>query len=154
MDPWSRGREVACDVLRSLPDLENFLIFAIGEGSRFLVVCFLYTSDQLFFSQTPGRRPPRITGLHVNYVTLGWVGAPNERAPLTFHGAVVGFVDRCQSRTRNLAASNKHEFFSGRSWAKICPGITLRGTLKSLKLFFLKICAHSERYKISFGGYL
>ena len=25
-----------------------------------------------------------------------------------FHGAVIGFVDRCLSRTRNLAASNKH----------------------------------------------
>ena len=100
MDPWSRGREVACDVLRSLPDLENFLIFAIGEGSRFLVVCFLYTSDQLFFSQTPGRRPPRITGLHVNYVTLGWVGAPNERALFRFHDAIAVFADRCLTRTR------------------------------------------------------
>ena len=55
------------------------------------------------------------------------VGAPNERAPFRFHGAVVGFVDRCLSRTRNLAASNKHlaEFSSGRSWAKIGPGIIL-----------------------------
>ena len=29
----------------------------------------------------------------------------NERPPFRFHGAVVGFVDRCLSRTRNLAAS-------------------------------------------------
>ena len=42
----------------------------------------------------------------MNTVTRGWVGAPNERAPFRFHGAVVGFVDRCLSRTRNLAASN------------------------------------------------
>ena len=58
--------------------------------------------------RTPGRRPPPITGRFVNTVTRGWVEAPNERAPFRFHGAVVGFVDRCMSRTRNFAASNKH----------------------------------------------
>ena len=45
--------------------------------------------------QTPGQRPPRITGRLVNTVTGGWVGVPNERAPFRFHGAVVGVVDRC-----------------------------------------------------------
>ena len=43
-----------------------------------------------------------------NTVTRGWVGAPNGRAPFRFHGAVVVFFARCLSRTRNLAASNKH----------------------------------------------
>ena len=62
------------------PSLKKCLIFAIGAESRFLVVCFLYTSGQMFFSQTPGRCPPHITGLCVNSVTLGWAGAPNERA--------------------------------------------------------------------------
>ena len=63
--------------------------------------------------QTPGRRPAPITGRFVRTVTRGWVGAPNKRTSFRFHGAVVGFVDRCLSRTRNLAASNKHlaEFF-------------------------------------------
>ena len=56
--------------------------------------------------QTPGRRPPRITGRVVNAVTRGFVGAPSERAPFRFHDAVVGFVDRCLSRTRILAGSN------------------------------------------------
>ena len=70
-------------------------------------------------------------------VFLRWVGAPNGRAPFRFHGAVVGFVARCLSRTRSLAASNKHlaEFLSGRSWSKIGPGF-FSGFLKSLKLFF------------------
>ena len=87
--------------------------------------------------QTSGLRPPPITGRFVNTVTRGWVGAPNGRAPFRFHGAVVGFVARCLSRTRNLAASNKHlaEFFSGRSWPKIGPGTIFGGVLKSLKLF-------------------
>ena len=60
--------------------------------------------------------------------------SPNERAPFRFHGAVVVFVDRCLSTTRNLAASNKHlaEFFSGRSWPKIGPGTIFSGFLKSL----------------------
>ena len=58
--------------------------------------------------QTPGRRPRPITGRFLNTVTREWAVAPNERAPFRFHGAVVGFVDRCLPRTRNLAASNKH----------------------------------------------
>ena len=76
-----------------------------------------------------------ITGRFVNTVTRGWVGAPNGRAPFRFHGAVVGSVARRLSRTRNLAASNKHlaEFFSGRSWAQ---ELFFSGFLKSLKLFF------------------
>ena len=59
-DAWSRGREVARDVLRSLPKPEKCLFFAIGDGSRFFIMCFLYTSGQMFFSQTPGRRHPRV----------------------------------------------------------------------------------------------
>ena len=70
--------------------------------------CRLFSTQQRpnVFLSTPGRRPPRITGRSVNTVTRGWVGAPNERAPFRFHGAVVVFVNRCLSRTRNLAASN------------------------------------------------
>ena len=40
--------------------------------------------------QTPGRRPLRITDSFVNTVTRGLVGAPNERTPFRFDGAVVG----------------------------------------------------------------
>ena len=58
------------------------------------------------FVSAPGQHPPRITGRVVHTVIRGRVGAPNERAPFRFHDAVVGFVDRCLSRTRNLAASN------------------------------------------------
>ena len=93
-------------VLRSSPKPKKGLFFAIGEGWRFFVVCFLHSSAQICLCQTLGRRPLRITRRFVNTVTKGWVGAPNERAPFRFHGAVVGFVDRRLSRTRNLAASN------------------------------------------------
>ena len=34
------------------PNLEKYLFFAIGQGSRFFVVCFLYTSGRMFFGQT------------------------------------------------------------------------------------------------------
>ena len=79
-----------------------------------------------------------LTGRFVKTVTRGWVGATNERAPFRFHGAVVGFVDRCLSRTRNLAASNKHlaELFSGRSWPKIGPGIIFFGVFEKFETFF------------------
>ena len=92
-----------------------------------LVVCFLHTREQMCLHQTPGRRPSRITGRVVNTVTRPWVGAPNERTSCRVHDAVVGFVDR---RHRGLGISplriiniKSAEFFSGRSWPNICPGV-------------------------------
>ena len=156
VDPWSRGREVARGVQRSSPKPEKSPFFAIGEGSRIFVACFLHSSAQMCLYQTPGRRPPPLTGRFVNTVTRGRVGTPNERAPFRFHGAVVGFVDRCLFRTRNLAASNKHlaEFFSDQFWPKIGPRIIFFGVFEKFETFFSKICAHSERYRNLFGGYL
>ena len=74
----------------------------------------------------------------MNTENRGWVGDPNERAPFRFHGAVVGLVDRCLSRTRNLAASNYHlvAFFSGRSRPKICPGTIFFGFFENLETIF------------------
>ena len=74
----------------------------------------------------------------VNTVTRGWVGASNGRAPFRFHGAVVGFVGRCLSRTPNLTCSNKPlaEFFSGRSWPEIGPGINFSGVFEVFDFFF------------------
>ena len=134
MDPWSRGREVARGVLRSSPKPEKWPIFCHPRGVETFVACFLHSSAQMCLYQTPGLRPPTITGRFVNTVTRGWVGAPNERAPFRFHGAVVGFVDRCMSRTRNLAAWNKHlaEFFSGRG-----PGFFFFGVFEKFETFFL-----------------
>ena len=124
-----------------LPNLKKYLFFAVGEGSRIFVACFLHSSAQIMcLYQTPGRRPPPIAGLFVNTVIRGWVGAPNERTPFRFHGAVVVFVHRCLSRTRNLAASSKHlaEFFSGRSWPKIGPGIIFFGVFEKFETFFFE----------------
>ena len=98
------------------------------------VACFLHSCAQMCLYQTPGRRPPPITSRFVNAVTRAWVGAPNGRAPFRFHGAVVGFVARCLSRTRNVAASSKYlaEFSQARSSQESF----FSGFLKSLKLFF------------------
>ena len=129
--------------------------FLPSERDRdFFVACFLHSSAQTCLYQKPGRRPPPITGRFVNTVTRGWVGAPNGRAPFRFHGAFVGFVVRCLSRTRNLAASNKHlaEFFSGRSWPKIGPEIVFFGVFEKFETFFSKNCAHSERYRNLLAG--
>ena len=72
MDPLSRGREVAGGVLRSSPKPEKKQqFFAIGEGSRFFVACFVHGSSQMCLYKTPGRRPPFITGRFVNAVTRG-----------------------------------------------------------------------------------
>ena len=107
VDPWSRRREVARGVLRSSPKPENMSIFCHRRRNReFLSSVFCTHPWTNVLYQTPGRRQPRITGRVVNTVTRGWVGAPNERAPFRIHDAVVRFVDRCLSTTRNLAASN------------------------------------------------
>ena len=80
-------------------------------------------------------------------MTRGWVGAPNERAPFRFHGAVVGFVDRCLSKTRILAASNQHlAFFSGLSWPKICPGIIIIIRPVTMGTFFFHKKFEFQRY--------
>ena len=128
-----------------LPNLKKAYVLPSQRDREFLSPVF-YTAAPKCLYQTPGRRPPPITGRFVNTVTRGWVGAPNGRAPFRFHGAVVVFVDRCLSRTRNLAASKKHlaEFFSG--WPKIGPGIVFFGIFEKCETFFWKICAHSERY--------
>ena len=104
-------------------------------------------------------RPPAgarhlFTGRFVYTVTRGWVGSPNERAPFRFHGAVVVFVERCLSRTRNHAASSKHlaEFFSGRSWPKIGPGFFFFVVFEKFETFFSKISAHRERYRNLLAG--
>ena len=157
MDPWSRGREVARGVQRSSPKHEKkAYFFAIGEGSKFFVACFVHSSAYMCLYQMPGRSSPPITGRFVNTLTRGWVRAPNGRAPSRFHGAAVGFVERCLPRTQNLAASNKHlaEFCSGRSWPKIGPGITFFGVFKKTETFLSNICAHSERYRNLLAGYL
>ena len=82
---WIRGLggeklPAASNVL--LPNLKKGLFLAIGEGSRIFVAFYLHSSTQMCMYQTPGWRPPPITGRFVNTVTRGWVGAPNERAPL------------------------------------------------------------------------
>ena len=89
----------------------------------------------------------------VRKLTSGCVGAPFERAPFRFTTAVVGLVDRCLSRIRTLAASKNHlaEFFSGRCWPKICPGIIVSLVFESFA-FLLKICAHCERYLNRMAG--
>ena len=99
----------------------------------------VHSSAQMCLYQTPGRRPPRITGRFVNTVTRGSVGAPNERASFRFHGAVVVLsIDVCRGLGISPLRINIWlSFFSGRSWPKICPlGMIFFGFFKSLKLFF------------------
>ena len=93
-----RGERLRTASYALLPNLEKSLLFALGEGYITLVVCFVHTSGQMSMYQTPGRRPPLVTGRVVNTATRGWVGAPNECAPFRFHDAVFRFDDRCLSR--------------------------------------------------------
>ena len=106
---WIRGpggEKLPAASYALLPKPEKRPVFCHRRGIEIFVASFLHSSARKCLYQTPGRRPPHMTDRVVNTVTRGWVGAPNERAPFGFHDAVVGFVDRCLSRTRNLAAWN------------------------------------------------
>ena len=91
---------MACDVLSSLPKFEKMSDCCHRRGIDIVCRLFLFTSGQMFFSQTPGRHPPHITGHRVNSVTLGYVGAPTESALFRFYAAVAVFADRFLTRTR------------------------------------------------------
>ena len=127
------------------PNQKNCLFFAIVEGSRTFVVCFLHTSGEICFCRTRGRSPPQITSHRVNTVTLGWVGALSERGPFRFYDAIAVFVDRCRGRGLSpFRMKHTAEFFSGRSCPKIRPGFLF--SVISFHLdFFLKIRGHTER---------
>ena len=100
------GKKLPTASYALLPNLKKDLFFAIGEGSISFSPVSKQQRPNVFVSDAwPA---PATYHRSLNTVTGGWVRAPNERAPFRFHGAVVGFVDRCLSRTRNLAASNQH----------------------------------------------
>ena len=119
----------------------------------------------MFFSQTPGRRPPYITGLRVNSVTLGWVGAPNEHAPLRVHDAIAVFAARCLTRTRivDQGLGGFHEHCAGFARAikfrvscpgefKICrcgTGLWVGGSVRSCGV--LLWCVHTDSWVIIFS---
>ena len=100
------------------------------HGRWIEIFCQLFSVHQRsnVFSQTPGRRPLYITGFLVNSVTLGWVRAPNERAPLRVHDAIAVFAARCLTRTRiaDLGSGGVHEHCAGFARAiqfrVSCPG--------------------------------
>ena len=101
------GEKFARGVLRSSPKPEKNIYFLPSERDRdFLSPVFdTAAPKRVFIRRLAGTRHVS-PAFFVNTVTRGWVGAPNERAPFRFHGAVVDFVDRCLSRTRDLVASN------------------------------------------------
>ena len=138
-------------VLRSSPKPKKRLIFC--HRRRIGKFCRLFSTQQrpnVFVSDAW----PAPTTYHRSFcehctVTRRWVGAPNERAPSRFHAAVVGFVDRCPSRTRNSPRPINIwlSFFSGRSWPKICPAITFFGVSEKFKTFlrrFVLIASGTE----------
>ena len=104
--------------------------------------------------QTPGRRPPPVTGRFVSTGTRGWVGAPNGRAPFRFHGAVVGLsIDVCPGLGISPLRTNIWLSFSQADLGpRSAQELFFSGFLKSLKLFFRRFCAHSERYKSILAG--
>ena len=96
-----------------LLNLKKSSIFPRGDGSRIFVACFLHSSAQTCLYQTPGRRPPRITGRFVNTavttVQISWRGRWFCRSMS---------VEDSESRRFELIFGG---VFSGWSWLNICP---------------------------------
>ena len=126
-----RGRDVSRDVLFAQTCF--VLFFSPSERIEFFVVCFLYTSGQMFLSQTSSRRPPHIIGRRVTSVTLGWVGAPIERALLRFRDAIAVFADRCLTRIR-MADQGLGGGFMNIARASSAPLNSARAVLGRLKI--------------------
>ena len=139
-----------------LPNLKKGLFFAIGERLRFFVVCFLHTREQIFSYQTPGRHPPRTTGRVEDTVTKQWVGAPTSVPHSEIMARLLVLsIDLCRGlgisplRMKHLA-----EFFSGRSWPNICPGMIFFGFIGKFETFFFeKLCPWRAAQK-SYGDYI
>ena len=143
VDPWSRGENLPAASYALLPNLKKGLFLAIGEGSSFFVACFVHSSAQMCLFQTPGQRPPSITGHFVKTVTRGWVGAPNERAPCRFMAqSLVLSIDVCPRLGISPLRTN---IWLSCSQADLGPRsaqeLLFSGFLNSLKLFFEDLCS-------------
>ena len=81
-------------------------LFEQSERNRALFLSVFYTPAAKCCYQTVGRHPPHMTGHLANIVTLYRVGRSPSRACLV-RGVIVILVDRCLSRSRNLAVPNE-----------------------------------------------
>ena len=136
-----------------LPILKKGPFFAIGEGSRMFVTCFLHSSAQMCLYQTPGRRPPPITGRFVNTVTRGWV-EPLTSAPRSDFMAQSLFlsIDVCPGLGISpLQTSIWLSFSQADLGPRSAQECFFRG-FEKFETFFSKICAHSERYRNTLAG--
>ena len=81
-----------------VPNMKKYhqiCFFSSRDRSIIFVKYFVHTNQRsIVLYDTPGQRPPHITGHCVNTVNLGWARASDERTPFRIHGAVVGFVDQ------------------------------------------------------------
>ena len=125
---WVRGLDgdrlpAAFYALR--PNLKKVILPSEGGQDFLSSVFYIHASGQMFVYQTPGRRPPHITGVRVNSVTLGWVGATYERATFRFiTQSLVLSIDVCRGlgispvRSRHFA-----EIFLRPRLPRFPPGI-------------------------------
>ena len=157
MDPWSSGRKVARGVLRSSPKPEKRPIFCHRRGIKDFLAGLLHSSAYVFVSdvwpapatyhrsfcehrdQRVGRSPER-----ARPVQISWRGRWFCRS-----------MSVEDSESRRFELTYLAEFFSGRSWPKIGPGMIFSGFSKILKPFFrrLLIVLRTSGTE-SFGGYL
>ena len=104
--------------------------------------------------QTPGRRPPLITGRFVNTVTRGWFGAPNERTRSDFIAqSLVLSIDVCPGLGISPLPTKIWLSFSPADLGPRSVQIFFFfGVFENFETFFSKTWAHSERYRFFLAG--
>ena len=129
VDPWFRGRDVARGVLRSSPKPPKRSIFYHWRGIENFCRLFSTHPWTMFLYQTPGRRPPRITGRAVNTVTRGCGSEPVTSAPRS------EFMTQQLVLSIGVCQDSKSRRFELNVWLSFSQAI-FSGFLESLKLFF------------------
>ena len=100
MGPWSRGREVARDVLRSFLKREKNAYFLPSERDQGFLSSVLYTPAAKCIFSDAWQAPATYHRPSCELCDHRVGEAPNDRDPFRFHDAIAVFADRCLTRTR------------------------------------------------------
>ena len=127
---------------------------AQDQGSRIFVACFLHSSAQRCSYQTPGRRPPRITGHFVN-TDQRVCRSPLPSAPRSDFMAqsLVLSIDVCRGLGISPLRLNIWLSFSQADLGpRSAQELFFWFFKRMFETVFRKICAHSERYRNILAG--
>ena len=153
MNPW---REGARGVLRSSTKPENRPTFCHRRGIENF--CRLFSTQQCpnVFVSDVGPAPATYHRGVCEHCDQTVGRSPSRARPVQISWRSRWFCRSMSVLDSESHHSNKHlaEYFSGRSWPKIGPGMFLWGVYEKFDTFFFEdLCSLRAMHK-SFGGYI